>query len=295
MTSPTSSLPSTGKVAAIVFPIRPLTPRLSRPSKFPEVEWEMLKSLQEWSDNGTNITDNLIRDRALEIAKGFRISSDRFKGSSGWIENFKHRHEIRRGEWLKAEKRASNSESTAVESPSRSTLTYDRPPPTPSTNASSSSQLPQVRDDVVPRSDNQVTNQHWSPAQDHPPQQSPLALDSSMHQDPSLHMQQQQQHPTPQDTAIQHSPQPQPVPDYSAYYGQGMYIPPGGYKGPADVENPTLAEAELAINTVITFIAKCQDKDLLKTEEKQMLHNVKCALFQYASGIPFHRSYDRRS
>lgn len=62
----------------------------------------MLKSLQEWADRGESITDQLIRQQALEIARSFGMPPEKFKGSSGWIENFKHRHDIRRGEWLKA-------------------------------------------------------------------------------------------------------------------------------------------------------------------------------------------------
>jgi hypothetical protein len=41
---------------------------------------------------------------ALFIAKTFHITSDKFKGSAGWVENFKHRHDIRRGERLQANK-----------------------------------------------------------------------------------------------------------------------------------------------------------------------------------------------
>ena len=62
----------------------------------------MVKSLQAWADRGENISDSLIRERALEIARSFGMAPEKFKGSSGWIENFKHRHDIRRGEWLKA-------------------------------------------------------------------------------------------------------------------------------------------------------------------------------------------------
>lgn len=58
------------------------------------------------SDSGTSIEayieDQLIRQRALEIAKSLHIYS--FKGSSGWIENFKYRHNIRHGMWLRANK-----------------------------------------------------------------------------------------------------------------------------------------------------------------------------------------------
>jgi hypothetical protein len=77
----------------------------------------MVKSLQEWADRGESITDQLIRQRALEIARSFGMPPEKFKGSSGWIENFKHRHDIRRGEWLKAK---------ANQGPSAFTTPYDQ-------------------------------------------------------------------------------------------------------------------------------------------------------------------------
>lgn len=45
------------------------------------------------------LSDSLIRNKARDIAKTLRISEDKFKASSGWVENFKHRHGIRRGVW----------------------------------------------------------------------------------------------------------------------------------------------------------------------------------------------------
>ena len=73
----------------------------------------MVKSLQEWADRGESITDQLIRQRALEIARSFGMPPEKFKGSSGWIENFKHRHDIRRGEWLRARTAHQESDSSA--------------------------------------------------------------------------------------------------------------------------------------------------------------------------------------
>lgn len=56
--------------------------------------------LAKWHNGGTIITDQLIRTTALSIAKELGHSPDEFKASSGWLENFKHRYKIRRGEWL---------------------------------------------------------------------------------------------------------------------------------------------------------------------------------------------------
>ena len=45
------------------------------------------------------LTDSVIRNKAKEVAKQLQIPEDKFKASSGWVENFKHRHGIRRGQF----------------------------------------------------------------------------------------------------------------------------------------------------------------------------------------------------
>jgi hypothetical protein len=45
------------------------------------------------------LSDHNIRTRAKEIARNLQISEEKFKASSGWVENFKHRHNIKRGVW----------------------------------------------------------------------------------------------------------------------------------------------------------------------------------------------------
>lgn len=70
-----------------------------RPSKFPEVEEQMVKWLSESDSNRMNLSDNTLRSRARDIARDLNIGEDKFKASSGWVENFKHRHGIRAGVW----------------------------------------------------------------------------------------------------------------------------------------------------------------------------------------------------
>ncbi|KAK7056712.1 hypothetical protein VNI00_002429 [Paramarasmius palmivorus] len=82
-----------------------------RPSKFPEIESSMLSwlhSLHSTHDNGGNpsvskksplLSDTKLREKALSLAREFQIPEDKFKASSGWVENFKHRHGIRNGIW----------------------------------------------------------------------------------------------------------------------------------------------------------------------------------------------------
>ncbi|ESK94941.1 centromere binding protein b [Moniliophthora roreri MCA 2997] len=84
-----------------------------RPSKFPEIESSMLSWLHslhstaiQGNGNSPNfpkksplLSDTRLREKALSLAKEFQIPEDKFKASSGWVENFKHRHGIRNGIW----------------------------------------------------------------------------------------------------------------------------------------------------------------------------------------------------
>ncbi|KZW00947.1 hypothetical protein EXIGLDRAFT_761236 [Exidia glandulosa HHB12029] len=70
-----------------------------RPSKFPALEKRLLIQLKQCARETppVTLTDQLIRNKARDVAKEIGISEDKFKASSGWVENFKHRHNIRRG------------------------------------------------------------------------------------------------------------------------------------------------------------------------------------------------------
>lgn len=48
------------------------------------------------------LSDQIIRNKAKEIARDLLIPDEKFKASSGWVENFKHRHGIKRGVWRPA-------------------------------------------------------------------------------------------------------------------------------------------------------------------------------------------------
>ncbi|KAJ7601017.1 hypothetical protein C8J56DRAFT_730370, partial [Mycena floridula] len=68
-----------------------------RPSKFPEIEEQMVKWLES---THSQLTDNVLRVKAKTVARDLRIPEDKFKASAGWVENFKHRHGIRGGAWI---------------------------------------------------------------------------------------------------------------------------------------------------------------------------------------------------
>ncbi|KIK69625.1 hypothetical protein GYMLUDRAFT_66925 [Collybiopsis luxurians FD-317 M1] len=106
-----------GPVGGINGPIRLAK---HRPSKFPPVESEMLVWIREVSEKwygclpepSSNsydpqnpspvhgpLSDASLREKARAIARSHGITPEQFKASSGWVENFKHRHGIRNGFW----------------------------------------------------------------------------------------------------------------------------------------------------------------------------------------------------
>ncbi|KAF5369555.1 hypothetical protein D9758_002550 [Tetrapyrgos nigripes] len=71
-----------------------------RPSKFPLLELRMVDWISEDETRTKPLTDTRLRDKALEIARDLSITEDKFKASSGWVDNFKARHGIRNGDWM---------------------------------------------------------------------------------------------------------------------------------------------------------------------------------------------------
>lgn len=60
------------------------------------------------------LTDSLIRNKAREIGLNLGFDEKRFKASSGWVENFKHRVGIRRGVWHGDGKKAKMIRAAAI-------------------------------------------------------------------------------------------------------------------------------------------------------------------------------------
>lgn len=217
----------------------------------------MLKSLQEWTDRGENITDHLIRHRALEIARSFGMAPEKFKGSSGWIENFKHRHEIRRGEWLRANRaalRPSGQPSTTPFTTAPSLATYDQH------QHRMHSEAPHLR----------TRSSAW----DNATQSGDMVIDPAL-QD-SSHVLHATNHSV---ASIQHSPT---VVTYGVRYGSPL-LPSRD-----DDEPPSLAQAENALNLVLHYL-DTTGQHLCRSQDREVLHHLKCAMFQHASGLPYER------
>lgn len=69
----------------------------SSPSKFPQMETLMTPWLEKMTKLNRPITDSSIRMKAREVAHSLHIDHSQFKASSGWVDNFKRRHNIRKG------------------------------------------------------------------------------------------------------------------------------------------------------------------------------------------------------
>ncbi|TFK28022.1 hypothetical protein FA15DRAFT_665790 [Coprinopsis marcescibilis] len=238
-----------------------------RPSKFPELEAEMRIFLQICVDKDVAITDALIRTRALQAAKALGIGEEKFKASSGWIENFKHRHAIKSGKWTTAVK--SCTAATFNPNPGLNGTSYlptsfnlHHPPQTASNDRYPSPDSDTSSDDQAAPPAPSISD----PARaDYPGRLSlmPSSLSASSSSDSVNAMQTEGTAYIPQDPLV--------------YTGRSEHPPV-----------PTLQEAESAIDTVIYFVNAC-GHELLEPNEREALTSIKCALFQFASGLPFDR------
>ncbi|KAL5524691.1 hypothetical protein ACEPAF_9836 [Sanghuangporus sanghuang] len=71
-----------------------------RPPKFATIELHMQSWLVECRESKTVISDAMIRAKARELARELNIPEDKFKASAGWVENYKHRANIKKGIWV---------------------------------------------------------------------------------------------------------------------------------------------------------------------------------------------------
>ncbi|KAJ6512180.1 CenpB-DNA-bind-domain-containing protein [Mycena vitilis] len=254
-----------------------------RPSKFPEIEEDMVKWLLQCSDANTVLSDSMIRNKAKEIARDLGIPDERFKASSGWIENFKHRHGVRAGVWIGDGKNARTRSVGLGPSP-------DAPLLSP-LNVGFQDHDDDMPDAPEPEPEEAPSRPSWLltlPAESAPPppQQQP------MHVPVPPPRQQQPVHPSIPPAPHPSVPPSRQLADHGAYgpppvtYGVMYEAPPR----PAP-ERTTLAEAEDAINKVINFFdTNVQAQGILQANERNMLTTIKCALFQAASGIEYDRS-----
>lgn len=284
----------------------------SRPSKFPEIEDALIQWLEECSDRKVILSDSAIRTKAKETARMLHISDEKFKASSGWVENFKSRHGIRAGVWAGAAKPSSQPrilmagpslDSSSILSPLNPAFTshaegmnLDAPASPhrhhhdPESDAGSpepehgdrhhTRPLPESPV-IVPRPPPWSGEQHSNDAPASPTRQlPPFSHGSSSSSMPPQPTSPRGQHPSSSHSQAGLDRHPYLDESATVYY-HTPHIP--------SPRMPTLADAEDAINTLITYLDSA-GQGILQDHERQALNTVKCALFQAGSGVPFDRS-----
>ncbi|EGN92137.1 hypothetical protein SERLA73DRAFT_99702, partial [Serpula lacrymans var. lacrymans S7.3] len=290
-----------------------------RPSKFPEIEEELVQWLVEVKQKNVLLTDTLIRSKAKETARNLQIPDERFKASSGWVENFKHRHGIRKGVWFGDGKSARGNRAMGLGTSADGVLSPLNPA------FEGHSELVDDRDSVPPSDvvngyDIDIESEDSPDGENNLPNHSELQASSLVTLQPAWPS--HQEVPIIADTSLTghgHDSIPeaslvqshhiteahisanedvgasnaQPVmqvsshDDAAASYNDSlaMYQPvPPITSGSA----PDISEAEDAINKVIMFVDS-QPQNLLTPDERDALTQIKYALFQTASGVPFTR------
>jgi hypothetical protein len=292
-----------------------------RPSKFPEIEELLVRWLHETREKRIILTDALIRNKARETAKNLDIPEEKFKASSGWVENFKHRHGIKRGVWQGDGKNIRAAR--AMGAGALPTDKYSEPVLSP-LNPAFADHEEDEEGDRDRDEDEDMSGFHHGPG---------LTLDD--------HNRQEQLQMTESPTADQqawgdlgvHSNTPPPdyqhhhasdlVPSHDqdhtgsshhghleqsahalAYpqtgsdpYASGVAIHPTVING-ADYQHvpaldalpapATLADAEASINRLIEYLDG-PGISLILPEERETLNHIKCALFAHAQELPYRR------
>lgn len=292
-----------------------------RPSKFPFIERNMQEWIVQCHNHNVIMTDALIRNKARDIAKSLEWPEEKFKASSGWVENFKHRHGIRKGLWNQEGKNSSSSRANGcgAPNPSPDPRWYARSsvddfslgpeyltasPPPPETNSSQNLEHMHVE------SEDEVRNQ-LDLHRHHPVWQSPEQSGDGGHYPSASHYADDpvdDTHLPPAPVGGHHTPPPmiatEPVAipvirdscdavngEPSIQFVEVFATPPTMRAG--CVSMPTDPEAETAIDTVLYWVNNRHrvepELEILNREELDMLGRVKDAIFQAISGVPYNR------
>jgi Tc5 transposase DNA-binding domain len=305
-----------------------------RPSKFPAIEEELVDWLAQVSEAHLHITDAMIRDKAKNVAKSLRISEDKFKASAGWIENFKNRHGVRKGQWFGDGK---NTRVARALGHGRPRQVEDNEPAIAPSDSAFESRLEAVNErhyaagvtyavgdeDVQePGSERRETGHSptlraiWQSEASTDGNLSITSIHSINRNEPtisqSVNTGRHHRHPSDSEMALDHIPphhhhahadaqtalhtKPDSYADptygshidgdHDAVYGGPIYqpLPPL-----SSSTMPTFSEAEDALNRVIMFIDAHPHNSILTTEGRVHLTEIKYALFQAGSGVPYSR------
>ncbi|KAI0357418.1 CenpB-DNA-bind-domain-containing protein [Trametes cingulata] len=283
-----------------------------RPSKFPDLECRLAEWVKTVSKNGTVLSDALLRQRAREIGDSQGYTPDKFKASSGWLENFKHRHGIRRGMWtgtgtndIKARAYAEDFKppepeedcppgpfnrpaSPLEEGPSHSE--YNMGLDENGQQSSSSHHGVQAMhpssltlQPAWPRSDEQASNGESSTLM-YPPENQPQY---EMQQDSVADGEQ----PVAEAALPRAEPIPIPVNPENGADGEQVYVMPVMPEVLEVTEVPDDAEAEKALDKVLAYVRANHGELEIQDAGFQLLVELKYKLFGKATGQPYDPRY----
>ncbi|KAL4250782.1 hypothetical protein ABKN59_006091 [Abortiporus biennis] len=240
-----------------------------RPTKFPFLENKLEKWLKH-EGRSMVLSDNVIREKAKEIAKELQWPEEKFKASSGWVENFKHRHGIRKGVWHGYGKKVADPVANGC----------------PAHDCDDESDVPSNYDSAV------HPHSYW---------QSPLAHSPDEDMRDGTRDSPEDHHPIPyQPNTTVISPDPdvplpadiEPVPitirGEDEHGQQHFVVLPKMPTCRPPIEDVDVNDAEGAIDTVMAFVDS-QEEGFLSACERDALTSIKCAIFQRAGGVPYVR------
>ncbi|KAG6850270.1 hypothetical protein H0H93_015527 [Arthromyces matolae] len=264
-----------------------------RPSKFPEIEEELRKWVEQCTSRKMAISDNSIREKAKAVARSLGTPPEKFKASSGWIENFKMRQNIRGGIWLGPEKDkttarvisddVSTSSSpvpgTLIITPLNTSYVSDRAPLEPMSpqrdNDMESPSSP-VTDELDHRHEQHVSatpvmSSHtpWSTTSADVPPAQPSPLSAHSHHGSGL-------------STVVGTSSSQP----GSYLPQSYYTPPP----PISQHPSTAAEAEAHLDVLCNFIDYHAPEEMLTQQQRELLQTIKHQFFRLAHGLPLAQS-----
>jgi hypothetical protein len=246
----------------------------------------MVKWLLQCRDSNTVLSDSMIKTKAKEIARELGIQEERFKASSGWIENFKHRHGVRAGVWTGDGKNVRAARALGLGPPPGSDQQIQDAPPLLSPLNHAFDRDDDDDDDMLGGADVPEPELELNEPEEVRVRRiaatgsgdiiRPSWLDAPPPPPPSV--------PPPHPSV----PPSRQLADHSApQYAYDVYHQQQHQQQPDPASAPTLAEAEDALNKVIRFFdtsAQAHGLRSLQPGERNVLSTIKCALFQAATG-----------
>lgn len=230
----------------------------TRPAKFGELETALENWLQSCKRDRILLTDALIRETAKKEGLKLGIDETRFKASSGWVENFKARHGIKKGIYN-----------------GRGESNHDENVDMSAASGGARASAPAAHAEVIDlASDEESAHQlAYSP-------EAPHAWSAS----------------APAAAVYEHAapPEPAPMPGPSAVqvseggggpHGAQEYLVTPAVQFNEEEDLPSLAEAEIMVEQLLTFFRTEEHQPLITPEQEETLIEVQRMLFSRSTGM----------